>query len=458
MSINSAMLAGVSGLIANSSALAAISDNIANVNTVGYKRNQVSFTDMVTSQAVRTSYNAGGVQGTATSYVSQQGQVQSSTSSTDVALSGNGFFVVSGAASGPASTTREYTRAGSFDTDANGFLKNTAGLYLLGWPVGSDGTVDANPSDLTKLQPINIKNLASTVSASTTGQITANLDADQATSAGLATYNASTNSMTAYDATATPAVGTKPDYTIQMNVIDSQGGPHTINISVLKGSAPNTWNAEIYAVPASDLAAPAAGVPQGQIASGVLHFNSDGTLDTSSATTLFANAAAPSINIPWNASLGIASQSMAMNLTGAGGGLSQLAGASSVTTASSDGATVGNVTGVQIGADGMVTATFDNGQTRKLAQIAVASFANPDGLTGATGNAYTASIASGEVSLKKPGEAGAGTVDGGALEASTVDLSTEFTNLITTQRAYSASSKIITTADEMMQELLDTIR
>ncbi len=458
MSINSAMLAGVSGLIANSSALSAISDNIANVNTVGYKRTQVDFSAMVTGQAVKTSYSAGGVQGTATSYVSQQGQVQSSTSTTDVALSGDGFFVVSEGATGPASTTREYTRAGAFDTDADGFLKNTAGLYLMGWPVAADGTVNANPSDLTALQPINIKNLASTVSASTTGQITANLDADQPVSSGLATYSASTNSMTAYDATATPAVGTKPDYTMQMNVIDSLGGSHTIAISVLKGSAPNTWDAEIYAVPASDLAAPAAGVPQGQIASGVLHFNSDGTLDTSAATTLFSSATSPSITIPWNASLGVASQTMALNLTGTSGGLSQLAGASGVKTISSDGASVGNVTGVQIGTDGMVTATFDNGQTRKLAQIAVATFANPDGLTAATGNAYTASNDSGQVSLKIPGEGGAATVDGGALEASTVDLSTEFTDLITTQRAYSASSKIITTADEMMQELLDTIR
>jgi flagellar hook protein FlgE len=197
MSINSAMLAGVSGLIANSSALAAISDNIANVNTVGYKRSQVNFTDMVTSQAVRSRYSAGGVQGAATSYVGQQGQVQASTSTTDVALSGDGFFVVSGAASGPASTGREFTRAGSFDADANGFLKNNAGLYLLGWPVAANGTVNANPSDLTKLQPINIKNLASTVEASSSGQITANLDANQPVSAGLATYNAGTNSMTA---------------------------------------------------------------------------------------------------------------------------------------------------------------------------------------------------------------------------------------------------------------------
>jgi flagellar hook protein FlgE len=458
MSINSAMLAGVSGLIANSSALAAISDNIANVNTVGYKRNQVNFTDLVTSQSGRGRYSAGGVQGVTATYVSQQGQVQNSTSSTDLAISGDGFFVVSNAASGPTATSRSFTRAGAFDADANGFLKNNAGLYLLGWPVDSTGAVDANPSDLTRLQPINIKNLASVVQASSSGQITGNLNADQTTSAGLAGYSATTNSMTAYDPTVTPTVGTKPDYTMQMNVFDSQGGSHTVAISFLKTATANTWDAEIYTVPASDNVAAGAGQVQGQIAKGVVKFNTDGTLDTSSATTLFSNAASPSIPLTWNASLGLSNQTLALNLTGAGGGLTQLSGPSGVKTISSDGAGVGNVTGVTVGADGFVTATFDNGQTRKLAEIAIATFANPDGLTTGSGNSYTASIASGELSLKKPGETGAGVVNGGALEASTVDLSSEFTSLITTQRAYSASSKIITTADQMLQELINTIR
>lgn len=458
MSINSAMLAGVSGLIANSSALAAISDNIANVNTVGYKRNQVNFTDMVTSQSGRGRYSAGGVQGVAATYVAQQGQVQNSTSTTDLAISGDGFFVVSNAASGVSANTRSFTRAGSFDTDADGFLKNNAGLYLLGWPVDSTGAVDANPSDLTRLQPINVKNLASVVQASTTGQITGNLNADQTTSAALAGYNATTNSMTAYDPTVTPTVGTKPDYTMQMNVIDSQGGSHTIAISFLKTATANTWDAEIYTVPASDNVAAGTGQVQGQIAKGVVAFNTDGTLDTSSATTLFSNPASPSIPLNWNASLGLASQTLALNLTGAGGGLTQLSGPSGVKTISSDGAGVGNVTGVTVSTDGFVTATFDNGQTRKLAQIAIATFPNPDGLTTESGNSYSASLASGEFSLKKPGESGAGEVNGGALEASTVDLSSEFTSLITTQRAYSASSKIITTADEMLQELINTIR
>ena len=470
MSINSAMLAGVSGLIANSSALAAISDNIANVNTVGYKRNQVNFTDMVTSQSVRGRYSAGGVQGTPSSYVSQQGQVQSSSSATDIALSGDGFFVVSGASSGPNSLTRSFTRAGSFGVDSDGFMKNNAGLYLVGWPVDTLGNVDANPSDLTRLSPINVKNLAGTVKASSTAQVTANLNADQVVSAGLGAYNASTNSMSAYDPVA--GTGTKPDYTMQMNVIDSQGGSHTVAVSFLKTATANVWNAEIYAVPATDVTS-GAGLAAGQIRAGQIKFTADGQLDTSAVLVppLFADFTNPSIAIgasnaaapgagaaKWATGLGIQNQALSFNLTGSGGGLTQLAGPSGVKQISTDGASVGNVTGVQIGSDGFVTATFDNGETRKLAQIAIATFPNADGLQPASGNAYTATIASGEFSLKKAGETGAGVIAGGALEASTVDLSSEFTNLITTQRAYSASSKIIMTADQMLEELLSIKR
>src|SRR4051812_25425785 len=141
MSINSAMLAGVSGLVANSSALAAISDNIANVNTTAYKRNQVNFSDMVTSQAVAGKYSAGGVQGVTKQFVAQQGLIQAASSSTDLAIAGDGFFVTSTKGAGiTAADPRLFTRSGSFGVDAAGYLKNDSGLYLQGWPVLANGT------------------------------------------------------------------------------------------------------------------------------------------------------------------------------------------------------------------------------------------------------------------------------------------------------------------------------
>jgi flagellar hook protein FlgE len=144
MSINSAMLSGVSGLIANSSALAAISDNIANVNTVGYKRTQANFSTLVTSQSKNSTYSAGGVKSLTHQFVTQQGLTQSTTSNLDLSIAGAGFFVGTEKPEGLTATdTRSFTRAGSFQLDNLGYLKNDAGLYLQGWladPVTGDIT------------------------------------------------------------------------------------------------------------------------------------------------------------------------------------------------------------------------------------------------------------------------------------------------------------------------------
>ncbi len=471
MSINSAMLAGVSGLVANSSALAAISDNIANVNTIGYKRNVVNFTDVVTAQSARGRYSAGGVQGVPTAYVSQQGLLQSSSSSTDMGIAGDGFFVVSEGVTGTRADSRLFTRAGSFQVDADGYLRNTGGLYLQGWPVDANGDVNSNPSDLTLLKPVNVKNVGATVRASTTAQITANLNSQQALSPDLGTYNAATNSMSAYDPVA--GTGVRPDFTIQMNMIDSKGGPHTVAVSFLKTAVANEWNAEIYSVPTTDVTS-GTGLAAGQIAAGKVTFTQDGALDTNPLkTTLWTDPTSPTITLGasnaaapgagatnWATGLGINGQTLAFQLgaTSDGGGLTQLAKSSTVTTVSTNGAGVGQIVGVEVSEDGFISATFDNGEVRQLAKVAIATFPNPDGLRSLSGNAYGSSIQAGSFSLKSPGEGGAGNVSGSALEASTVDLSSEFSGLITTQRAYSASSKIILTADQMMQELLDIKR
>ncbi len=143
---------------------------------------------------------------------------------------------------------------------------------------------------------------------------------------------------------------------------------------------------------------------------------------------------------------------MALNLTK----LTQFSAASSVTQVTSNGTASGGISGVSINNQGIVTAVYDNGTTRRLAQVALATFPNEDGLHSVDGNAFQQSINSGALTLKSAGSAGAGTISPSSLEASTVDLSSEFTGLITTQQAYSAASKIITTADQMIQELLST--
>jgi flagellar hook protein FlgE len=239
-------------------------------------------------------------------------------------------------------------------------------------------------------------------------------------------------------------------------------------VSFLKSDVPNQWYAEIRAIPASDLD----GSTNGLIKAGLVAFTTEGRFDTVAMAAMapgvaLLDPANPMISIgqssatpptapavQWAEGLGIASQDITIELGGAAGGLTQYESPSVVQAVTTNGTAFGNLSNVAIDEDGFVTAIFDNGVTRRIAQVAIATFPNPDGLIAVDGNAYRLSNASGGFSLKAPGTGGAGSIAPQTLESSTVDLSTEFTGLITTQRAYSASSKIITTADQMLEELL----
>lgn len=453
MSINSAMLAGVSGLVANSSALAAISDNIANVNTVAYKRNQVNFANVVTAQAVKGKYSAGGVQSVTKQFVSQQGLIQASGSTTDLAISGDGFFVVTNKGAGLTNAdARSFTRSGSFGVDSDGYLVNDANLYLQGWPIQADGSFNVNPSDLSEMASINVKNLGAAVEATTEVGITANLNKSGAVSAGLATYNVATESMAEYAATG-GATGTRPDFVIEMNVVDSAGGSRKLAMAMLKDSVANTWRAEIYAVPAADVDA---GV-NGQLASGNIVFNADGTINmagTANALKSLTLNASAGVAPRWAPALGLGAQTVDIDLAK----LTQYSASSTVNSIQSNGAGVGNVIAIDVDEDGIVSAVYDNSQIRRIAKIGVATFPNANALSAVSGNAYRPTIQAGEMTIKEAGIGGAGFISPSSLEASTVDLSAEFTGLIATQKAYSASSKIITTADQMLEELINIKR
>lgn len=472
MSINDAMLAGVTGLSANSSALAAISDNIANSQTVGYKVTDVSFSTLVTGQTLTSSVSAGGVSAVPSQVVEQQGQLQTTTSPTDLGISGNGFFVTTHSPTAPTTTTPVlFTRSGSFTADNQGYLRNSAGLYLQGWPLNNAGQVQSDPTNLTKLQPINITAIAGAAVPTTTVTVNANLLASQTTSAaataaaavppGAAAYNASTNSMA--------AGGVSPDVSIQLPVSDSKGSKQTFELDLLKSTTPNQWYAELVANPPSSVKV-AAGVPAGQVAAGIIAFTPTGQYDPTNSTGIFASstpslslgassAAAPAAGaVNWAASLGDAAQQITFTFGGNGSGLTQFDSPSTVQSIAANGTTFGNLASVEVSATGAVTAVFDNGVTREVAQIALATIPNPDGMTAEPGNAYSISNSSGTATLKIPGSGGAGDISPSTLEASTVDLSTEFTSLIQTQQAYSAASKIITTSNEMLTDLLNVIR
>lgn len=484
MSINSALLAGVSGLTANSAALAAISQNIANVNTIGYKRTSGEFQTVINSQALGAGYSAGGVLATARHFTSQNGQLQRTTSNTDLGIAGQGFFVVTEKPENLQVTdSRLFTRAGAFRVDNLGYLKNTSGLYLQGWPVDGEGNIATDPSDLNRLQTINVGSVGGTAEATTRIQLNANIKSSQLVSveatdaaavpAGANAYSSTTNSMAMWDAET--GVGVKPDFELTIPVSDSKGGQRTVAISFLKSTVPNQWYAEVRAIPASDVVT-GAGLANGQIKSGLVAFTQDGRLDADAMAALGAQALFPDVTtaalsfgssssgtpaagaVAWAPGLGIDAQELSFDLTAATGGLTQYDSASVVQAVLTNGTAFGNLSEVKIDDAGFVTAIFDNGVTRQIAQIALATFPSPDSLTLSSGNAYRVSQGSGTYNLKAAGSGGAGFIGASQLEASTVDLSAEFTGLITTQRAYSASSKIITTADEMLAELISIKR
>ncbi|MCK5908727.1 MAG: flagellar hook protein FlgE, partial [Caulobacter sp.] len=284
-------------------------------------------------------------------------------------------------------------------------------------------------------------------------------------------YDPSTWSMSDYAKDNTK--GVKPDFEIQIPLSDSKGGQRTVTLSLLKAPGPNQWYAELRAKP-GDLA----NNGNGQISTGIVEFTTDGKLKSTgglfgttvptsitiqaSGTPLVVQPAPPAAPLPqppvWADGLGIDTQDVQIDLASAAGGLTQYNSQSVVQSVNTNGTAFGNLTNIEVDEDGYVSAIFDNGVTRRIAQVAVATFSNPNGLKGVNGNAYRVTNESGTYSLKAPGQGGAGALAPSTLEASTVDLSTEFTGLITTQRAYSASSKIITTADQMLEELLNIKR
>ncbi|EZP48685.1 flagellar hook protein FlgE [Sphingomonas sp. RIT328] len=432
MGLYSAMSAGVSGLNAQSAAMSTVADNITNVNTVGYKATSAEFKTMVGGGSTGGDYSAGGVNTVTHARISYAGVPQPTNSNSDLAIGGNGFFVVGADAS---SNVIAYTRAGSFSKDKNGFLQNTAGYYLLGWPTDSKGQY-VNTGTTKDLQPINYEKLSGAALPSTKLTFRANLQST--TPAFTGTYAAGNL------ATGTVA----PNFSSPVSVYDAQGGAHQLRLAFLK-TAPNSWKAEIYAVPASDVSA-----ANGLLASGDVKFNGDGTLDrANSSPALFAD-----LSPAWTNGAGTAPITMALGSDGKLDGLTQSSDASLLTFSGADGGLMGTVTDVNVSETGLVSAVFENGTMRPIYQLPLATFANPDGLAALQGNAYQVSDKSGTAAINPVGAHSGSKIASKMVEGSTADLANEFTNMIRFQRAYSASSKIITTVDQMLQELSEMKR
>ncbi len=451
MSIGSALLAGTAGLRANASAMAAVSENIANVNTVGYKRLRNDFTAMLNNQGFQTSYNAGAVRASATTLMREQGTLQSSSVSTHMAISGEGYFVTRDrAGNATASDEYTYTRAGQFSPDASGYLQNSGGQYLYGWPIGVDEVVNASPTDLTALRPVRVSGYGGIAEASANLSITANLNANQTVNPAV------------YAAGAMASGTITPDFTTPLEIYDSKGGRHTVNFSFLKTANPNEWQVEAYVTPSTDIE----GATDGLLASGKVVFTQAGLIDTAATNaladgfdpqgTLNIGASGSAATPRWNVASGIDAQAIELDLGDGNStiGLTQYSSDSILDTSAVDGVPFGSLAAVNVDQDGFVIAQYTNGFSRKIFQVPVATFGNDGGLIAQAGSSYSAGPNAGDMNLRAPKSGEAGTIVSSALESSTVDLAEEFSSLITTQRAYSASSKIITTADEMLDELI----
>lgn len=433
MSLYSALYAGVSGLNAQSSAMATVADNITNINTVGYKGSEAQFRTLVTDGRAQANYSAGGVAAVSVAQVSKQGLIQSSSSNTDLAIDGGGFFVTRTSTSSTADPA--FTRAGSFRPDSEGFLRNASGLYLQGWRLDAQGGF-TNTGGLNGLESVRVSDLVGTALPTTRIQVRANLQSTTAVHVG------------AYTAGNLASGTVTPDFKRSFDVYDSQGGSHRLTMAYLKTGA-NQWAAETYAEPATDVTA-AGGV----LSSGTLAFNPDGSLNKTGSTASLFNP----LSISWTSAAASAPVQLAIGDDAGINGITQFGSESALISSNVDGGMLGQLSSIDITKTGQVNAVFADGTTRAVFQLPIANFQNPDGLTRLSGNAYASSKNSGSLTLNKPGSLAAGTVAASSLEASTVDLAGEFTNMIRFQRAYSAASKIITTADEMLREVSDLKR
>lgn len=581
MGLFGSLFTGVSALASQAQNTSIISNNIANVNTSGFKRAEASFFSLVTTESRLSRYSPGTVSVNRIQRVSQQGALQQTSSGTDAAISGNGFFPVK--RSTDSSQPFLYTRAGQFSEDATGLLRNAAGFALYAWPLDAAGNLPANQGDLASLVPANVAFLGGLTRPTSLVDLAFNLNADQAdqprvdytvasdgllangpahfsrgitvydslgsaqdisiefrhilsatalsqsnvtpilardTDLGLAfpgvtdgeaftmqvgtttkTYEYDNNAAVAHvGATGFQTVGdlvdainadfTFPDAAearINENgelIIEVVDRANTLNMddlvggNILAGANLNMSGANGAALtaptlpygntattssadddhPFPDIANTAQANTQGwwevivrdpsgtELTRGVVNFYGDGTLNAAIDTAGDTDIQLEGIN--WGN--GSDPQDISIDVSR----FSQFAGDFDVIFSDQNGAELGLRTGVELTRDGLVVARFSNGASANLYKIPLVTFANSNGLTEVSGTAYSESEESGEENLREAGSGSAGFVEPATLEASNVDLADEFAKLIVAQRAFGAGTRVITTVDQMTEDLL----
>ncbi len=396
----------LSSLKADETAINVVGNNLANLNTPGFKDTVVSFSDLVTQSLGPQTQVGGGVSAPITLNQFSQGAIQATGGPLDAAIQGDGFFIVQG----PLGAT-EYTRGGNFQVNSSGTLETSTGNAVQGWTAAGGVLTTSGPTgDITV----------------PTGTLTAPI----ATTASTVSVN--------LNSAATVASGS---FSTSVTAYDSLGTSHVITYTFTPSGTPNQWNFTA-SIPAADAATVTP-------ATGTLTFDSNGNLisplPTDPQPVIAASGmtdGASDMSITW---------SLYNGANGTTPTLTQFAQASATSAVTQNGSASANLSSVSLGTGGQVIALYDNGQQVVVGQMAMASIRNPDSLIGAGNNNYLASGLTALPAIGLPGTGGRGTVLGQSVESSTVDMATEFTNLIVYQRSYEASAHVVTTVDQMSQ-------
>jgi flagellar hook protein FlgE len=409
----------LSALDATSTAIDVVGNNMANMNSTGFKASDVVFSDLVT-QSLGAGLGTTQVGfGTATPLtVAQftQGAIQTTGGVLDAAIQGGGFFVVQ-----DAQGNQEYTRAGNFQTDKNGNLLTDTGDAVQGWTTfdATTGAIDTN---------LPVGNIVVPVGSLKPAVATANISADL-----------NLDSEAASDASST--------FSTPVTIYDSLGTSHVLTLNFVKAS-PNTWT-YTASMPTNDVSDPTTA----QVATGSLVFQANGELDPTQNTSPI------SFTMPALADGAVSGGTVNWSIENADGSgkITQFSEASASSASTQDGSAAAQLVQVGLATGGQILAQYSDGSQKVVGQVALASIRNPDSLIASGNNNYMLSELTANPTIGTPGTGGRGNIQGGSVEASNVDIATEFTNLIVYQRAYEANGKVVTTADQMSQDTINLI-
>lgn len=397
----------LSGLNAASSDLEVTANNVANVNTHGFKESRAQFSEVfaIGTQSVGSSASGSGVRLSAVAQQFTQGNIDFTDNALDLAIGGEGFFVLND------NGARSYSRAGAFGVDNQGFVTNAQGARLQAYPFAGNGLFNTGtPNDLQLVTGANPP------AATTSAAFGINLPA-----------NASAPINPVFD----PTDPASFNHTTSVTVYDSLGAAHTATVYFIKDAAVNTWNTQVEIE-----GNPVAGATP-------IVFAPDGTIQSP------AGGAMPLA--PYNPGTGAANITMSINF----GTATQFGSNFGVNSLSQDGFTTGRLTGVSVDPEGIVFARFTNGQSTSLGKLALANFVNPQGLQQLGDTTWGESFQSGDALLGEAGTASFGNVQSGALEASNVDLTAQLVQMITAQRNFQANAQMISTADTVTQTVIN---